>query len=899
MRLFLFRLESLFSVHNWTCFLYKLYSVFHPCETHNFIPKLSNMQDNREQIAPRNIEEEMQTCYLDYAMSVIVGRALPDVRDGLKPVHRRVIYGMHQLGFGPTHKTEKCAKSVGHVMGNYHPHGDAAIYDTLVRLAQDFTMRYTLIEGQGNFGSIDGDPAAAMRYTESRLSSFSSLMLQDLDKNSVDMVPNYDGSDEEPSVLPSAFPNLLVNGSDGIAVGMATNIPPHNLGETIDACIEMIDNPHATVKDLMKHIKGPDFPTGAYIYGRQGIVDAYTTGRGRIIMRARISTEQLKGGREAIVVTEIPYAVNKSRVIEKIALLVKEKKITGISELRDESDAKGIRIVMELKRGEIPDVIINNLYKHTQLQETFGAIMLALVDGRPRYLSLPKMIHLYLKHRNEIIVRRTRYDLDKAEKRLHIVHGLCLVQDNIDAIVKIIRNASTPEDAKKEMMARFKLQLELALEINPNAKGPVPMSAIQADAILAMRLSRLTQLEKNKLFEERAALVAEIKRLRHILSDNNEVWAIVRSELLAIRDKYADERRTEIIDESGEFAIEDLIADENMIITISHAGYIKRTNTALYRKQRRGGKGVTAAETKEEDWIEHLFVGTTHNYLLIFTDKGRCYWLRVFDLPEGGRTTKGRPIVNLLQLEKDETVRTVLATTQFDDEHFLIFATAQGQVCRQALSLYSNPRKGGIKAIKIADNDNLVDVKLTNGQSEIILATRNNMACRFHETDARSLGRDTGGVRGITLVDGDVVIGLETPRAGASLLTVCENGFGKRSAVEDYRMIHRGGKGVKNIKSSERNGAVVAIKEVIDEDEFILVTREGISLRTKVKDLRIISRVTQGVRLINLTDDDVVMSVARIAEKDDDDETDDQIEETPAIAKDSAVDDLDTKDTDD
>ncbi len=852
------------------------------------------MQDNREQITPRNIEVEMKTSYIDYAMSVIVGRALPDVRDGFKPVHRRIIYGMSQLGFSPSHKTEKCAKSVGHVMGNYHPHGDASIYDALVRMAQDFSMRYPLIEGQGNFGSVDGDPAAAMRYTEARLSPFAMLMLQDLEKNSVDMLPNYDGSDLEPSVLPSAFPNLLVNGTDGIAVGMATNIPPHNLTETIDACIEMIDNPHATVKDLMKHIKGPDFPTGAYIYGRSGIIDAYTTGRGRVIMRARVGTEQLKGGREAIIVTEIPYGVNKSKLIEDIAKLVREKKANGISELRDESDSKGMRIVIELKRGEIPEVHINNLYKHTQLQETFGVIMLAIVDKRPRYLSLPNVIHLYLKHRCEIVVRRTRFDLDKAEKRLHIVYGLCIVQDNIDAIVKIIRNAATPEDAKNEMMARFKLSLEMTRELNPEATKPAPMSAIQADAILAMRLSRLTQLEKNKLFEERKNLCAEIERLRQILADNSKVWAIVRSELIAVRDKYGDERRTEIVDESGEFAVEDLIADENMVITISHSGYIKRTNTALYRKQRRGGKGVTGAETKDEDWIEQLFVGTAHNYLLFFTDFGRCYWLRVYELPEGGRNTKGRPIVNLLDLEKGDSIRAVVPTTQFDDEHFLIFATANGMVCRQALSLYENPRRGGIKAIKIAENDRLVDVKLTNGQSEVILATRGNMACRFHETDCRSLGRFTGGVRGITLNKGDEVIGLETPRQGASLLTICENGFGKRSDVNDYRLIRRGGKGVKNIKSSERNGAVVAIKEVVDEDEFIIITREGITLRTKVKDLRVLSRVTQGVRLINLAENDVVCSVARIAEKDDEEEEEET--PTPDDNKSDAIDDFETKD---
>ncbi|MCX7019129.1 MAG: DNA gyrase subunit A, partial [Candidatus Sumerlaeota bacterium] len=785
---------------------------------------------------------------------------------------RRIIYAMHELGFGPTHRTEKSAKSVGAVMGNYHPHGDAAIYDTLVRMAQNFSMRYMLIDGQGNFGSVDGDPPAAMRYTESRLSRFAELLLQDLEKNTADWQPNYDGSALEPTVLPSAFPNLLVNGSCGIAVGMATNIPPHNLGETIDACVAMIDKPNATVADLMKHIKGPDFPTGAYIYGRKGIIDAYSTGRGRIVMRARVRTEQLKGGKDAIIISEIPYQVNKARLIEEIAGLVRDKRITGISDLRDESDRDGMRVVIELKKGEMPEVIINNLYKHTQMQTTFGVIMLALVDGRPRYLSLPKMIHLFLNHRRDVIVRRTRFELDKAERRLHIVHGLCVVQDNIDAIVRIIRNAASADDAKTQLMASFKVPVEMARELNPGANATVPLSEEQAAAILAMRLSQLTQLEKLKLYEERGELVKAITRFRAILDDAQEVWKIVRAEMLDIKKRFNDDRRTEIVDETGEFSIEDLIADENMVITITHAGYIKRTPTDQYRRQRRGGKGITGAETKEEDWVENLFIGTTHNYLMFFTDKGQAHWLKVYELPQGGRATKGRPVVNMLQLDPGEKIMAILPMREFDDDHFLIFATARGQVCKQALSLYNNPRKIGIKAIKIDENDTLVDVKLTNGQSEIILATHHGMAIRFHETDVRPMGRFTGGVRGISLNKDDVVIGLEAPRTGATLLTVCENGYGKRSDVEDYRLINRGGKGVINIKTTERNGLVVAVKEVIGDDELIMITHNGVSIRSRVADIRVISRNTQGVRFINLSEGDAVVSVARIAEKEEEGE---------------------------
>jgi DNA gyrase subunit A len=833
------------------------------------------MQDSREHVLVHDIEDEMKVSYLDYAMSVIVGRALPDVRDGLKPVHRRVIYAMYDLGFTSSHKYEKSAKSVGHVMGNFHPHGDQAIYETLVRMAQDFSMRYPLIDGQGNFGSIDGDPPAAMRYTEARLSRYAELLLQDIDKNTVDWTPNYDASLMEPTVLPSAFPNLLCNGSSGIAVGMSTNIPPHNLSEVVDACVALIDNPRATIAELMKYLPGPDFPTGGSIYGRKGIIDAYTTGRGKVIMRARMKVEQLKGGRQAIVVTEIPYAVNKAKIVESIASLVQSKKLTGISDLRDESDRNGLRIVIELKRDEIPEIVINNLYKHTQLQETFPVIMLALVDNKPRYLSLPRLIQLYLNHRRDVVIRRTRFELDRAEKRLHIVHGLCVVQDNIDKVVHIIRNAASAEEAKEKLMAALWIPLELVKIIKPEATEPERLSAEQAQAILDMRLSRLTQLEKSKLLEERDQLAAAIVNYRRILNDIREVWSIVRNELLEIKKKYGDSRRTEIVEETAEIRLEDLVADENMVITISHSQYIKRTPTDQYRRQRRGGKGVLGADTKDEDWIEHLFVGTTHNCLLFFTDKGRAYWLMVYDIPQAGRQSRGRAVANLLQLAPDEKICAVLPVRSFEEGGFLIFATAKGQICKQPLSLYSKPRRTGVKAINIVDGDTLVDVKLTTGQQEIILATRRGMAIRFHESAVRPMGRDTTGVRGIKLGKGDEVIGLEAPRPNATLLTVCEKGYGKRSAIADYRITNRGGKGVINIKTTERNGLVVAVKEVIDGEELIVMTREGIAIRLRVSDIRVISRNTQGVKIINLQEGDVVTGVARLAEPDDDEASED------------------------
>jgi DNA gyrase subunit A len=704
-----------------------------------------------------------------------------------------------------------------------------------------------------------------MRYTESRLSKFAMLLLEDLEKNTVDFQPNYDASRLEPTVLPAAFPNLLVNGSNGIAVGMATNIPPHNLRDVIDACVVMIDNPQATTADLMKVMPGPDFPTGGYICGRKGILDAYEKGRGKLAIRAKVEVEEFKAGREAVIVKEIPYQVNKSRLIEEIAHLVRDKRITGISELRDESDRRGMRIVIELKKGEVPEVVINNLYKHTQLQVTFGVIMLALVKGRPRYLTLQQMIHYFLEHRREVVVRRTRYDLDRAEKRLHIVHGLIVVQTNIDRVIEIIRGAANPEEAKKTLMATFRVPLEMAKQIDPDVTEAIPLSPEQAQAILEMRLARLTRLEKDRLFEEAAGLVRDINRYREILSANTEVWKIVRTELLAIRDKFGDNRRTEIVDDPGDLSIEDLIADESMVITITHGGYMKRTSTDQWRSQKRGGKGITGADMKEEDFIEHLFVGTTHNYLMFFTERGQAYWLKIYEIPEAGRTGKGRPIVNLLEIPKGDRVMAVLPVEKFTDTQYLVFATKRGIVCRQALSHYNNPRKMGIKAINIEDGDELVDVKLTNGQNEVVLATRKGMAVRFNETDVRSTGRFTTGVKGITCGPEDFVIGMEIPRPGATLLTICENGYGKRSDIEDYRETNRGAKGVINIKTTTRNGLVVAIKEVVAGEELIMIAKSGQSIRCRVDDVRMTSRNTQGVTLIKLQEADQVVGVARMA----------------------------------
>ncbi len=807
------------------------------------------MQEQREQITQMAIEDEMKTSYIDYAMSVIVGRALPDVRDGLKPVHRRIIYAMRELGLFSNKPYMKGARIVGETMGKYHPHGDAAIYDALVRMAQDFSCRYPLIDGQGNFGSMDGDPAAAMRYTEARMGPMTELLLADIDRETVNFQPTYDGQEKEPEVLPCAFPNLLVNGSSGIAVGMATNIPPHNLGEVVDALVVLIENPDAELDALMEKLPGPDFPTGGYILGREGILEAYRTGRGRLVMRARMRTEQLKGGKEAIVINEIPFQVNKARLVEEIADLVRTKRVQGMTDLRDESDRDGVRIVIELRKGENAQVVINKLYKHTRVQDTFGVIFLAIVNGRPRYLSLLKMLKYFLEHRHEVVVRRTRYDLYKAERRLHIVEGLKIAVDHIDAVIKLIRRSKSVEEARDGLKKTYKLTPE------------------QANAILDMRLQKLTGLEIDKLEVERQGLTKQVKELQTILKNPQKVLAIIKRELLEMKTKYGDARRTEIIEAAKDFAIEDLIAEEGMVITVSHLGYIKRTPISLYRSQRRGGKGVHGMETKEEDWVENLFVGTTHNYILFFTNLGRAYWLKVYELPQAGRMSKGRPIVNLLKLGEKEVVEAMIPVKRFDDEHFLIMATRKGMVVKNALSLYSRPRVTGIKAIKIAQGDELIDVKMTNGMQEIFIGTKKGMAIRFHETDLRPMGRDVMGVRGIRLGKRDEVVGMEVMRPNSTILTVCEKGYGKRTGIEQYRLIRRGGKGVINIRVPERNGDVISVKEVFDDDELIMITQKGMAIRTAVSSLRIISRNTQGVRLIHLKPGDKLTSVARIEEK--------------------------------
>ncbi|MFP4380189.1 MAG: DNA gyrase subunit A [Candidatus Sumerlaeia bacterium] len=804
---------------------------------------------NRQQIMPAAIEDEMKTSFIDYAMSVIKGRALPDVRDGLKPVHRRIIYAMRELNLYHNRPYLKSARIVGETMGKFHPHGDSAIYDTLVRMAQDFSMRAMLVDGQGNFGSVDGDSAAAMRYTEARMSPIAELLLTDIEKETIDFEPNYDDKEMEPSVLPSAFPNLLVNGSQGIAVGMATNIPPHNLGETIAGLQVLLKNPEATLEDIMEALPGPDFPTGGYIYGKQGILDAYRTGRGKLTLRAKVATEQMKGGREAIVVTELPYQVNKARLIEDIAHQIKDKKLTGISEIRDESDRDGMRIVMELKRGENAEVIINQLIKQTQMQTTFGVILLALVENRPRYMSLRQVMQHFLEHRRQVVIRRTRFDLAKAEARLHIVEGLRIAVLNIDDVIQIIREAENDEKARHKLMEIFEL------------------SELQANAILDMRLRRLTGLQRENLEAEYAELQTTIKDLRFILDTPSRVLEIIDEELEEIKNKYSDPRRTQILESSADLTIEDLIAEERMVVTITHGGYIKRTPTSQYRSQRRGGRGVVGADMKDEDWVEHLFVGTTHDYMMFFTDQGKAHWLKVYELPQGGRATRGRPIVNLLQLEKGETIQAMVPVREFVEDRYLFFVTRQGQVIRNQLSLYSNPRKIGIKAVKLADDDCIKTVLLTDGQSEIFIGTRNGMAIKFHEDDVRSMGRDVAGVKGINLRDKDEVIGATLARPGHTVLTVCEKGYGKRSEIDEYRMTKRGGVGVINIKTTARNGDVIGILDVLDQDELMMITHSGMAVRVSLADVRVIGRATQGVRLINLKESDVLTSVVRIEEE--------------------------------
>jgi len=806
--------------------------------------------NQRERILPRLIEDEMRESYIDYSMSVIVGRALPDVRDGLKPVHRRVLYAMNELGLLPNRAYKKSATVVGDVLGKYHPHGDVAVYDSLVRMVQDFSLRYPLVDGQGNFGSVDGDPAAAYRYTEARLTRFALAMLEDIEKNTVDFVPNYDDRLEEPTVLPSRLPNLLVNGSAGIAVGMATNIPPHNLREVVAAATHLVDHPDATVADLRKHVTGPDFPTGGIVYGREGIHECYESGRGRIIVRARAQVEEKESsGRSQIVVTEIPYMVNKARLLEQIAELVRDKKVEGISDLRDESDRDGMRVVIELKRDAVPMVVLNNLFKHTQMQTTFGAIMLALVDGVPKVMNLKELLQHFVEHRHDVITRRTKFDLEKAEERQHILEGLKIAVENIDAVIKIIRGSKDTEEADRKLRERFKL------------------SERQSKAILDMRLAKLTGLEIEKLEAELKEVRALVAELKSILASRPKRLSILKAELESLAKDYGDARRTDIVADQGDFSVEDLVAEEDMVITISHTGYIKRIPVTTYRRQRRGGRGLNGMGTKEDDWVEHLFIASTHDYVMFFTASGQVYWLKVWDIPQGGRAARGKPVVNCIAIKADERIAALVPVREFSDDKFLMFATRGGTVKKTVLSAYGNVRSTGINAINIEDGDELIDVQITDGSSDVVLATRHGMSIRFQEKDAREMGRATTGVRGIELEDGDAVIGMVVIRREATLLVVAENGLGKRSELADYRVQHRGGKGIITLKRTDKTGDVVALKEVIPDDELMVITRHGVIIRLPVNDIRVIGRNTQGVRVINLDERDVVVDVARVVKE--------------------------------
>ena len=806
-----------------------------------------------ERLGQIAIEDEMRSSYLDYAMSVIVGRALPDVRDGLKPVHRRILHGMNEMGLAANRPYRKSAKIVGEIMGNYHPHGDSAIYDTLVRMAQNFNMRYMLVDGQGNYGSMDGDAAAAMRYTEARLTKLAEELLADIEKETVDFGPNYDESRVEPLVLPSRVPNLLVNGAGGIAVGYATNIPTHNLGEVIEGLLLLLENPDVTIPQLMKKIPGPDFPTAGFIYGTSGIKDAYETGRGLLTVRAKVAIEtDERTDRERLIVTEIPYQVNKSKLIEKIADLAQEDRVTGISDIRDESDREGVRVVIELKRNEIPLVVLNNLYKHSQLQTTFGVNMLALVNNRPEVLNLKRILEAFVEHRREVVVRRTAYDLRKAEERAHILEGLKIALDNLDAVIALIRRSQSPDVARTGLMQQFRL------------------SEIQANAILEMRLQRLTQLERDKLVEEYREVLKTIEYLRSVLGSEALVRKIIQDELIEIKDKYQDERRTKIVKEEAELTLEDLIAEEEVVVTISHAGYIKRNAVTLYRAQRRGGKGKIAMGIKEEDFVETLFTASTHDSLLFFTDAGKVYWLKVHEIPEASRAAKGKALVNLLALSKDEKVTASLPVKEFRADRFIIMGTKLGVIKKTELSAYSNPRQGGIIALSLDAGDKLIGVDLTDGQREILLGTKQGITIRFKEEDVRAMGRTAHGVRGITLEPGDEVIGMETitPDSTTAILTVTEGGYGKRTPVNEYRVQGRGGKGIISVKTTERNGPAVGFLQVRDEDEIMLMAAQGKVLRCKVDDIREIGRNTQGVRLLDMDGvEDRVVAVARLVER--------------------------------
>ncbi|MBZ4652983.1 MAG: gyrase, subunit [Peptococcaceae bacterium] len=801
-------------------------------------------------IVPIRLEEEMKKSYIDYAMSVIIGRALPDVRDGLKPVHRRILYAMHESGMSHDKPHKKSARVVGDVLGRYHPHGDTAVYDAMVRLAQDFSTRYPLIDGHGNFGSIDGDSAAAMRYTEVRMAKIAMELLRDIEKETVNFVPNYDDSLEEPAVLPSRFPNLLVNGSSGIAVGMATNIPPHNLVEVINGVVALIDKPDITPKELMSTVKGPDFPTGGIIMGRDGIKQAYETGRGSIKVRGVSRIEKMNNGKMRILITELPYLVNKARLIEKIAELVRDKKIDGITDLRDESDRTGMRIVIELRRDVNPQIILNQLYKQTQLEDNFGVIMLALVDGEPRVLNLKEMLFYYLEHQKDVIVRRTRYDLRKAEERLHIVEGLKIALDHIDEVVRIIRQSRDEQKAKINLMERFAL------------------SEKQAQAIVDMRLGKLSGLEREKLEEEYRELVKKIAYLRSILADEKLVLKVIKEEITAIRDKYGDERRTQISAHDEHLEVEDLIAEEDVVIAITHGGYIKRQPITAYRNQKRGGRGISAITTREEDFVEHLFITTTHHYLLFFTNKGKVYRLKVYEIPEASRQAKGTAVVNLLFISGDEKITAVIPVRDFSEGQYLVTATRQGIVKKTSLTEYDSSRKDGIIALTLDEDDELIGVKLTNGRDEIILSTRQGMVIRFAEDDVRSMGRVARGVKGITLESGDVVVGMETFRDGGNLLVITEQGFGKKTPLTEFRTQSRGGKGIIGMKVTPRNGLVAGIMIASEGDEIMLITLDGIMIRVSVDEISTMGRATQGVKIMRLGEKDKVVALARIAGKD-------------------------------
>src|SRR5438094_1061281 len=809
----------------------------------------------RERILPRLIEDELKESFLDYSMSVIVARALPDVRDGLKPVHRRILYAMHELGLHPGRPFKKSATVVGDVLGKYHPHGDVALYDALVRMVQDFSLRYPLIDGQGNFGSVDGDSAAAHRYTEARLTRIAMTMLEDIEKNTVDFVPNFDGRLQEPVMLPARLPNLLVNGSAGIAVGMATNIPPHNLSEVVEALNHLVDHPTATVKDLRKFIKGPDFPTGGIIYGKQGIKEVYEKGRGRMAVRARAVIEEKEStGRHQIVVTEFPYQVSPESVLEQTRVLVLSKKLEGISDLRNESDKEGIRVVIELKRDAVPAVVLNGLYKHTAMQTTFGAIMLALVDGVPRELTLVEMLQEFIEHRHTVITRRTQFELQRAEDQAQILEGLKIAVDHIDEVIRIIRRSKDTPTADAALRKRFKL------------------SEKQSAEILNMRLARLTALEVTKLEEELKEVRKFIKECKEILASKPRRMKILKEELAELAHGFGDERRTEIVADHGEFSIEDLIAEEDMVITMSHAGYIKRLPTTAYRRQRRGGKGVISAHTKDDDWVEHLFIASTHDYVMFFTQQGQCYWLKVHEIPQAARAARGKPVVNCVAMKPDERLASLVPVREFSEDQYLLFATKQGVVKKTRLSEFGNPRSVGIRAINIEKGDELIDVQVTDGRNDTVLATRHGMSIRFHEKDVRDMGRTATGVKGIELDKKDHVIDMVVVRRKSTLLAVTEKGMGKRSELDEYRVQHRGRRGIITLKRADKTGDIVALKEVLPGDELMMITKKGIMIRVPVEGIRISGRNTQGVKIMNLTPGDLVVDVARVVKEDEADD---------------------------